>query len=1229
MLTRNTPKGGSRKQKLNNKIQKPTTTKTNKTTKRKAASVIASPFTTLTNTSALENENTVNDPAISKYIPEPLMTKNYKDPILNRHHTPHTTTPGGTTLQNLQSGVGTINHTTFTPGKQRQVDVYDEFSFDKYGQDASLHVDENMYDISKANLKEKIVKKPMEQLQPLINTLLPKGSPLDEYSYLRIRKMAKTNPDLIAMNENKLNTRLQQLSKIVLHPSFYTAYSSRYVFRKHQIPSTVPEDSVMNDKMNKYLEKKAIDLKSGKNEPNQEIEKSIKNYKKLHQYPFHPLVLHVFEKYPLILRRKHIEDTPALIENIFSTIQSEGAESLYKDIGDYDDDVGYSPNQSLKLNFDDDDYFNQNNTNFDNFNDDFSTKKKQSKKKSQIDAYEILGKFPKLLEFDLTNRIHEKLNSFTTIICAFLAQDQLNHNNLYTREDISQAQQIVFEFIISQPDILKANIHNIIPKRLNFIQKACLFSSAKETLEYLSKNPRLLSPTINPSNIQRLSLLRLKPPRFDHITTENLQNLGFEAQFALDMLKKLVALTPYPELSKIPELPRFSSKHDRNEALHKKKLLQNNDFESFITGKAGDLGAITVGEHNELEDLYEGFSQSWAEYLEDVSGLEQGPKLSASLSGQKQPRSLENGGEVNFQNNFDLGLSDDNLNQNNNNDGHNNNTSNFDPKKQLKLDMIPLLVLMHNKTFSTLFPDYVNARKKGQTHRQNQLSSPTQYNRFLDGATPNSNRNPDFDQNNSDESSLQFTQQSTISGSQLRKQQQEQRIDDMLSGNMNKNQKPRTIITHENDLIDQDEVYDFDFDSAQTSIKPSIPPEKPRLPTERLRVKPTHGEPPIEAATRTDIAATFQEAQVFIPDDDMELIGRTYIDAHKEQIIMEDEYSVDFGTFDYEIQTTPTKGHSATRIAPTREIGDAVDITLDKVSADRFARAQQKVSQRDAAREKEHRYRGKGGQFFELGRSKEVQITDEDILGEFGVKLNRDDNQQIIEAFSNRTTGGDGGNVDEFENEQMKYIHKNKLQKQSVREKRRTAAHEEDDLRQEAEFYSPSVEIAKAVGTAIKRVEKHLHEDHEPILGPVDTDILVKSANKHKHSKNVKTYKNQQDNDDEDEFVLYGVDIDELMDGDYGSKMVGVTSKPQSSVNAHVIDAATISQQKFGEESGFTREDLQDFEAKINTNLNEHVNNVVDAQEKQQKKRKARKLPHMTEYESKWAGGSKKGARVM
>jgi len=162
MLTGNTPKGGSRKQKLNNKIQKPTTTKTNKTTKRKAASVIASPFTTLTNTSALENENTVNDPAISKYIPEPLMTKNYKDPILNRHHTPHTTTPGGTTLQNLQSGVGTINHTTFTPGKQRQVDVYDEFSFDKYGQDASLHVDENMYDISKANLKEKIVKKPME-----------------------------------------------------------------------------------------------------------------------------------------------------------------------------------------------------------------------------------------------------------------------------------------------------------------------------------------------------------------------------------------------------------------------------------------------------------------------------------------------------------------------------------------------------------------------------------------------------------------------------------------------------------------------------------------------------------------------------------------------------------------------------------------------------------------------------------------------------------------------------------------------------------------------------------------------------------------------------------------------------------------------------------------------------------------------------------------------------------
>lgn len=518
--------------------------------------------------------NTLHDPSIAKHIPAPLKVKGnttYKGNDLNNHES----------AERLPADAAAAEHYGFFETN----DIYDQLQGDKHkhhnvqkmAKRSEHSVDDDLvgggdddheqeYNAQVNTLKSRLVHNPNMVYSNLIKVLLPADHVLDEYSYLRIKKMATLNPDLLEMNENKLHQRLQQLSQIVLHPDFYTNYAQRHVYKKHNIPQEPPAHSLVSPQLDAYLLNKKSELAQGINNNDDEFEKQHRAYKKLHQSPYHPMVTHVLERFPLILRRKNIHTTPQIISEIFSTL------NYSTDGDDIVDGESYQAHVARE------------------------SKLLKDNGAPKINPHAILGKYPSLLTLDLTNKIHEKIDQFTSHLLNFLTShgNQSGGDQRFTNQEIQHCHQAALKIILEQPDILHSNITALIPKRLQFIHQSVLLPTARDTLnEVILANPRLLSPNLKSSHLQRLALLRLKPPRFDHITAHDLQGLGYEADFALDMIAKLQQKLPhnYPQFTAFPAGKR--------------------------RGKV--TKALTLEELNAMEQVFDEYDQCWAQLLGSVA----------------------------------------------------------------------------------------------------------------------------------------------------------------------------------------------------------------------------------------------------------------------------------------------------------------------------------------------------------------------------------------------------------------------------------------------------------------------------------------------------------------------------------------------------------------------------------------------------------------------------------
>lgn len=167
-----------------------------------------------------------------------------------------------------------------------------------------------------------------DAIQLMFKLLYPDEEYMETEFMLNIKKMTAVNPDLLYMSETKLRARLQSLSEIVLHPSFYKAYCSRYLYFRGthcysdtgNIPFTPP------------TEWKSKTL--------------------------HPLVRHIAKQYPLLLRRKNYKQAVQILE----------------------------------------------------------------KTVVECDPYDLLGKYPPLLNLDLDNKIHDKIFYLNNVSVSFLAR---------------------------------------------------------------------------------------------------------------------------------------------------------------------------------------------------------------------------------------------------------------------------------------------------------------------------------------------------------------------------------------------------------------------------------------------------------------------------------------------------------------------------------------------------------------------------------------------------------------------------------------------------------------------------------------------------------------------------------------------------------------------------------------------------------------------------------------
>ena len=118
------------------------------------------------------------------------------------------------------------------------------------------------------------VKAPREpSTDALLAILMEEDGHYDTELLLTIKRMVAANPDLQYMSEKKLVPRVRDLSKIILHPSFYKAFTSRHVNFGHSANRSIPYEAPLNP---------------------------------THAKPFHPLVKHIISRYPMILRRKDL-----------------------------------------------------------------------------------------------------------------------------------------------------------------------------------------------------------------------------------------------------------------------------------------------------------------------------------------------------------------------------------------------------------------------------------------------------------------------------------------------------------------------------------------------------------------------------------------------------------------------------------------------------------------------------------------------------------------------------------------------------------------------------------------------------------------------------------------------------------------------------------------------------------------------------------------------------------
>lgn len=437
------------------------------------------------------------------------------------------------------------------------------------------------------------------------------------FRHLPMKSMIKQNPDLLSMKPTKIQHRLRELSQIVLHPAFYDNYFERFIrpdaVARKLIPATAPQYGTLPRPVQQYWDaKRANDTprafavvdaeleqeraaaaaaaavgsastsattttttttskaKSSKKQkaaaaaavqPTREeriveYKAAIQQYQTLHAAPYHPLVLHVFQHYPLVVRRRELDTVLPTIVQLFQQFEDQP-------VVDDGDDVDQEHKQGDELAAADADAAATASaaarTGFKNHLPHLASLREFADTRGVLDPYAILGRNPTLFSLDLTNRVQEKLTSMTSTMCQFLnsfdphdisvSKRASSSSSIYSQQDIAFARDLVLRLVLEQPEILRANVNVLFPKRLRFLQLTCLFQSRDEFVSMLMAFPRVLSPKLLPGKLQRLALLRMKPPHFQHIQPADVRQLGYEAQFAAQMVQKLSELTPFESIS--------------------------------------------------------------------------------------------------------------------------------------------------------------------------------------------------------------------------------------------------------------------------------------------------------------------------------------------------------------------------------------------------------------------------------------------------------------------------------------------------------------------------------------------------------------------------------------------------------------------------------------------------------------------------------------------------------
>eukprot|EP00461_Guttulinopsis_vulgaris_P003361 UN03362 len=145
------------------------------------------------------------------------------------------------------------------------------------------------------------------------------------------------------------------------------------------------------------------------------------------------------------------------------------------------------------------------------------------------------------------------------------------------------------------------------------------------------------------------------------------------------------------------------------------------------------------------------------------------------------------------------------------------------------------------------------------------------------------------------------------------------------------------------------------------------------------------------------------------------------------------------------------------------DVTKAGDIMFDAEDKQKFLNAEMRITQRDAAREREARYKGKsrGGVLGAVGGSEDgsedfdgVVLNDPDRV-EFGQKLTRAQHKTILAKLQDGADHADLAAAEEAVHQEhlLKYAHAKKLQKLEKQKLQKMALQEEQDIQQEIDFY--------------------------------------------------------------------------------------------------------------------------------------------------------------------------------